>query len=483
MTGGVIDDPRSPSLPSRRLLGCCALVLAVMLLATGCALPRTAATTLRDAEIPAEVVWERDLPVVGGVVATEDVAVTYIAADDGTLTLVGLSTADGSTLWQHEAGRGAVRPSLSEIRPAVFSDSNGVYVGFLEEDSRSTSTSRSVNRVAIVDVDSGEIVARTSERTWVYTSPERCLDRAAVCMKVVDGGRHFRAYFTATSTRLRKHPQQESAHAGDVAVRFVDEGDWDVFRVSDEETLWTLRLSELPGASRELDVRLTMPPEETPWRQIGTRDSGGISIEDSEDPDTLDLAKQNLYLLDAGSGEVLWWGSGYAYTCPHDYLVAGVRCRATGVEHVVDGGPNDYQDLDLVLEGFDVDGVTTWELPLGDDQSALAPGPPSLGSDLVVPTRGGALLLDPATGATRPVPATWTYLCGEEAEIGHVLHWDVAEPEEDTWLGGTVYTTCRADGTEIEGAPSVAAVRAVGVGVGNVTLVAHPRRLVAYEVD
>src|SRR5699024_2709964 len=49
--------------------------------------------------------------------------------------------------------------------------------------------------------------------------------------------------------------------------------------------------------------------------------------------------------------------------------------------------------------------------------------------------------------------------------------------------GGSLYSVCTADGTEIDGPPSVAAVRAAGVQRGTVTIVAHPGRLVAYEEE
>lgn len=139
--------------------------------------------------------WQRDLPVTGGVVTTEEVAVTYTAAADGELTLLGLSTADGSTLWEHEAGRGAVRPSSAAIEPVAFSDDDGTYVAFLEPDTRNSSTRLSENRVAIAEIDTGEIVARTPERRWVYSSPVACADRPAACLGVYDDGSYHRAYF------------------------------------------------------------------------------------------------------------------------------------------------------------------------------------------------------------------------------------------------------------------------------------------------
>lgn len=452
------------------------------LLLTGCTLPRTSTEVQRPAEIPAPVAWQRELPVTGGVVTTEDVAVTYTADEDGVLTLVGLSTGDGSTVWEHEAGRGAVRPSTSSIEPVAFSDDDGAYVAFLEPDTPSTSTRFSENRVAIADIDTGEIVARTPEKHPVYSSPVQCADRAAACLWVYDGSYH-RAYFGPDSSQLQEHPQQIDEHGGDIAAQHLDGGDWDLSRVTDGDVLWTVRVSELPGTSGWPDLSVSTPPEEAPWRPIALRHASVFRDDTVETQDAVDLEDQSLYLLDADTGEVLWWGSEQAYLCPFDFLVAGVRCRATGVEHLAEGGPNEYEDLELTLEGFADDGSTTWELPLGGDATPLTTEPPEgLGSEVVVPTANGALLLDPVTGDTRAAPEDWTTLCGQSAEFDHRLHWDASEPAEDTWVGGRVYTTCTADGTEIDGPPSEAAVLAVGADSRSVTLVTQPGRLVAYDV-
>ncbi len=452
------------------------------LLLTGCAPPRTLTETERPAETAAEVAWQRDLPLAGGVITTEEVAVTYTAAEDGDLTLVGLSTADGSTVWEHEAGRGAVRPSSSAIEPVAFSDDDASYVAFLEPDSRSTSTRLSENRVAVADISTGEIVARMPDRRWVSSSPVRCGDRAAACLWVYDDDHYYRAYFGANSSRLQEHPHQIDELGGDISAEYLDDGDWALSRVSDGESLWRVRVSELPGTRDWPDLSVSTPPEETPWRPIALR-YGSVFRKTLESRDTVDLQDQSTYLLDADTGEALWWGSGYAYRCPYDFLIAGVRCRATGVEHLTGDGPNEYEDFDLTLEGFADDGSTTWTLPLGADATPLTTEPPdSFSSAVVVPTADGALLLDPATGEVRDVPETWTYLCGESTEIGHRLHWDAEEPEEDTWVGGRVYTTCAADGTEVGGPPSEAAVLEVGASTGTVTLVSHPGRLVAYDV-
>lgn len=419
----------------------------------------------------------------GGVVTTEDVAVTYTAAEDGELTLVGLSTADGSTVWEHEAGRGAVRPSSSTIEPVAFGDDDGTYVAFLEPDTPNTSTRISENRVAIAEIDTGEIVARSPERRWVYSSPVECADRAAACLWVYDDGSYHRAYFGPGSSQLQEHPEQIDDYGGDMFAQYLGDGDRDLSRVVDGETLWTVRISDLPGTSDWPDLSVGTPPAETPWRPITLRYSAEFRDEVLEPLDAVDMADQATYLLDAETGEVLWWGAGYAYRCPYGFLNAGVRCQATGVEHLSDHGPDEYSDLDLTLEGFADDGSTTWSLPLGADATPLSAEPPeSFSSEVLVPTADGGLLLDPATGDTRAVPETWTYLCAESAEFGNSVRWHVDEPEEDTWVGGRVYTTCAADGTAVDRPPSEAAVLAAGADSRTVTLVPHPGRLVAYDV-
>lgn len=426
--------------------------------------------------------WQRDLPVTGGVVTTEEVAVTYTAAADGELTLLGLSTADGSTLWEHEAGRGAVRPSSAAIEPVAFSGDDATYVAFLEPDTRNTSTRLSQNRVAIADITTGEIVARTPEHQWVSSSPVHCEDRPAACLWVSDGDHYYRGYFGAESTRLQEHPQQIDEHGGDISAEYLDGGDWALSRVTDGESLWRVRVSDLPGTADWPDLSVSTPAEETPWRPIALSYSS-VFRKTLESLEAVDLQDQSAYLLDADTGETLWWGTGYAYRCPYDFLVAGVRCRATGTAHLSDGGPPEYEDLDLTLEGFADDGSTTWTLPLGADATPLTTEPPdSFSTEVVVPTVDGALLLDPATGETRDVPEGWTYLCGHTAELDNSVRWDVDEPSEDTWLGGRLYTTCAANGSAIDQPPSEAAVLAVGADSRTVTLVPHPGRLVAYAV-
>ncbi|HIZ34497.1 MAG TPA: hypothetical protein H9815_01865 [Candidatus Ruania gallistercoris] len=419
----------------------------------------------------------------GGLVTTEDVAVTYTAAEDGELTLVGLSTADGSTVWEHEAGRGAVRPSSSAIEPVGFRNDDGVYVAFLEPGTPNTSTRLAENRVAIVEIDTGEIVARSPERRWIDRSPVACADRPAACLWVYDDESYYRAYFGPDSSRLQEHPQQVDEYGGDMTTQYLGDGDRDLSRVVDGDTVWTVRISDLPGTSDWPDLSVGTPPAETPWRPISLRYSAELGKDGLQSLDSVDLADDVTYLLDAETGEVLWWGSGYVYDCPYDFLNAGVRCRATGVEHLTEGGPNEYSDLDLTLEGFAEDGSTLWSLPLGADATPLSAEPPeSFTSEVLVPTTGGGLLVDPTTGDTRDVPEGWTSLCAESAEFGSSLRWDVDEPEEDSWVGGRVYTTCAADGSAIAGPPSEAAVLATGADSGTVTVVPHPGRLVAYDV-
>lgn len=455
------------------------LLAAVAVLLTGCTLPRTITESQRPVETPAEVVWERELPVVGGVVTTHDVVVTYTAADDGELTLMGLSTADGSTVWEHPAGRGAVRPSLSEIEPVAFAWDDQVLVAYLDPDTPQTSTSLSRNTLMVADIGTGEEIEHTKVFSFI-SSPEACVDRASVCQWTTHNSGTDRTFLDVDSMELVVHQFQFEGHADHAGVRHIDNSyAYELVRFTDEGTLWTRDVADLPGGSELTDVAVSAPSDESDWLAIGLHDISDAEQEGS----ATDLEEPWLVLLDRQNGDVIWSGAGYARRCPHAFINAGVRCRTTGIRHAPDGEEATFTDLDLTLEGFADDGTTTWTLPLGDEPGPLTgAGPHAPGGRLIVTTSEGSLLLDPDSGDTMPVPESWTFLCGEPAEFTNTVSWDVDEPEEDTWTGGSLYSTCAADGTELDRPPSVAAVRAAGVDTGAVTVVAHPGRLVAYDV-
>lgn len=453
--------------------------MTVAALATGCMLPQQVGTVQHPSAMPAEVVWERDLPVVGNPAVTENVAVVYTADDDGALTLIGLSTLDGSTLWEEPAGRGAVRPSLSEITPTAFVQDDRPLVAYLDPDTPHSSTSLSLNQLVLADLETGETIGQTDILRFI-SSPEPCADRASVCVWVTHSGGTDRTFLDVESMELRIHPYQFQGHAGQSGVQHIDSSDaYELVRFTDEGTLWTRDVDDLPGGSELTDIAVSVPPHDVGWLAIGLHDVSGTGAAE----DDVRLNDQALVLLDRDSGELIWSGEGYALDCPNSYLNAGVRCSATGVQRNSDDEISSYSDLDLTLEGFTEDGTTTWTLPLGEAPGPLAGAGPSVPGDwLVLTTAEDTVLLDPDTGRTIPVPTEWTFLCGETAAIEHSVHWDIEEPEEDTWSGGSRYSVCTADGTEIDGPPSVAAVRADGVQHGNVTIVAHPGRLVAYDV-
>ncbi len=440
-------------------------------------MPRELGAAQRPAETAAEVVWERELPVVSGVVATEDVAVVYTATEEGALTLVGVSTQDGSPLWEHPAGRGAVRPSLSEITPTVFVRDDQVLVAYLEPDPPASSTSLARNSLIIADLETGETVGQT-EDLYFSSSPERCSDRPSVCVWAAHDGRFDRAFLDLDTMTLRTHPYQFQDHSGTSGVEAAEHSSgWQLVHATDDGS-WTRAVADLPGGSDVTSLSAAIPGDDVDWLAVILRDLSGQGPEAT----SVALAEDTMMLLDAESGEVVWSGEGYARECPTVYLNAGVRCRASGVKNL-DGGDDVYADLDLTLEGFTADGRTTWTLPLGADPGPLTgAGPSAPGDWLVLTTAEGTVLLDPDSGRTMPVPTGWTFLCGQTAEVPTSVHWDIEEPEEDTWSGGTLYSVCTADGTEIDGPPSLAAVHAEGVQSGAVTIVAHPGRLVAYDV-
>ncbi|WP_022918919.1 PQQ-binding-like beta-propeller repeat protein [Ruania albidiflava] len=404
-----------------------------MTLAAACTMPQAVDHVPQAAEIPAEVVWERDLPVVGNPAVTDDVAVVYTADDDGALTLVGVSTVDGSTLWEHPAGRGAVRPSLSEITPTAFVRDDRPLVAYLDPDTPHSSTSLSLNQLVLADLETGETIGETDVLRFI-SSPELCADRASVCVWVTHSGGTDRTFLDVESMELRIHPYQFQGHAGQSGVQHIDgSGAYELVRFTDEGTLWAREVEDLPGGSELTDIAVSVPEHDVDWLAIGLHDVSGSGVAE----DDVRLDDQALVLLDRDSGELIWSGEGYALDCPNTYLNAGVRCSATGVQHNSSAEAASYSDLDVTLEGFTEDGTTTWTLPLGDAPGPLAGAGPSVPGDrLVLTTAEDTVLLDPDSGHTMPVPADWTFLCGETAAIEHSVHWDIEEPEEDTWSGG-----------------------------------------------
>jgi hypothetical protein len=174
--------------------------------------------------------------------------------------------------------------------------------------------------------------------------------------------------------------------------------------------------------------------------------------------------------ISEATGEVRWRDLGSTVQCHFREPNYPVRCRRRGITSDEWGRLRTFEGLDVTVEGFDIaTGATTWSVPLGPATNLAdyhAPLPLAGPTEVVVSQPTGPIILDYATGTTKPPRAGATFWCTSNAQYelaqGYIgrdgkRHFD--RP------GGVVAAICDALGTPPETLPGLDATLAVGAHV------------------
>ena len=198
--------------------------------------------------------------------------------------------------------------------------------------------------------------------------------------------------------------------------------------------------------------------------------------------------------LDESTGDVLWRDAGSKAFCSGLYITAPdgetwlpVRCRSRGTLTWQENGDTSVANLDVVVEGFDPKtGKTTWSAPVGASEGLVGgkSAPTSAGgTDVLLRTGAGPILLDVATGRQRPPAAGEVFWCGSTRDFRYrtAYRWQDGRTA-DRWSGGTVAATCDGSGRPATGTPSGPATAAAGADLGPYAVVATATGFTGYRI-
>jgi len=429
----------------------------------------------------AQQAWSVSLQPVSGLVVFKDV-VTLYTVSDGRLTLRAFDGKDGSPLWHHRAAPGGVRPSESAVQPVgVTLDSDrGALVYVAPPEGGAEQTFDVPTRLVAVDAETGEEISR-SKPLSLASSPRFCEVAEGVCVDAWFGAdKEFtRMRFDAASGQVSELEVgiNGSADAAGIGVRILED-DIRVVRVEDGEESWTRSAHELLDSTPPGGARGASNAEEG-WTYLTVRPG---AVHHRGERITTSLESHIGVLLDLQTGEVRWRGEGYA-PCPHGLYHVAVRCRASGTQTVMPEGGMTYSGLDLTVEGFDpTTGRTTWQVPLGNDESVLVEDVPySLEGRTLITTAQGIRELDPETGTLSAV-APGTYLCEETPTFSLRLPWQAGYDGEQDWHGSHRHRTCDETGAFVQGEPGIESLQGAALETAGLHVVAMHDELVAYRL-
>jgi outer membrane protein assembly factor BamB len=443
----------------------------------------------RPSDPPMSEAWRlRSISPIGQAVAVGGMVVVY-GTENKDLYLYGVAVADGSVRWRQAASPGAVVSGI-EVVPNVIDER----VAYFRPDAAANLAARLV----VASPDTGADLLVSGPFRYV-SRPRQCDDGKDICLSSADNGA------PPVSKRFSVEaggpvPDTDAAPAGS---RSVGDGLLDLgqrqpeilagFR--DGKVQWRSPLTSYfsPGHSTDKGWYFERYAP-------GALDVGSVGrAADQEDGATVvfDLSKEQTVAIDAATGSLAWREDGTRFACDGKIALSRtvadgrsepwpVRCRYRGLAHYK--RPTEgvfYEGLDVTVEGFDVTtGKTTWSVLLGaaeaflrDDARAIAVSD----TEVLVQAATGGVVVDVATGVTRPPHAGEVFLCGK----GVIFQYREARLLPDgktanTWRGGTLLSPCVSDGSPATAAPRQVA-RSIGATVGDRTVVADAGGLVAYD--
>jgi hypothetical protein len=417
-----------------------------------------------------------------GPVRAIGVAVVGMVVEDGKLLVLGLDPATGHELWQEPATPGAVTIGVP-VRIAKIGEDKVAYF-------RPAEDATPFARLVVADARSGRDVA-VSPPALFSTHPYPCTNRQDACALSSDGPRgnvHEFRLEVATGAYLANSPDLPPAARLLDFSGLVDFGDrpgntlgW----LRDGRLQWSIPLSAAfpPGFSSDngwgwqlfADQHMLVgsvfgPPLAISPRYVVDLEHGaataGISV---------------------ATGEVRWRDPGTHVQCRLGDRDHPVRCREHGIVSSELGRSRTFEGLDITVEGFDITtGATTWSVPLGPATNLAdyqAPLPLAGPTEVIVSQPAGPIVLDYATGTTKPPRAGATFWCSSSVRYELAQGFTARDGKRHfDRPGGVVAAACDALGHPSAALPSLEATLAIGAHVGSHIVVAAPNGYIGFRV-
>jgi hypothetical protein len=427
------------------------------------------------------IVWRNgELKPIGPPLAIGRVVVGIVSTPHHELRLVGIDPSLGEPLWQQALTPSSIAPGMA-IEVVKLGEDAVAYF-------RPVDAHLFVAQLIVANAATGEDIASSPAATF-NSLPFACNGQRDVCTTArAEPGVRSKPFRLEVATG--EYLQESDGVPPGARVLGVpgllDLGDRPgntLGLLRDGQLVWTLPISAAfpPGFSSDNGWRWEFFPKTGAY--VGS--VAGPSIT-SGAMWTRDLSSTAIAALDAASGEVLWRDNGSKMAC---YFIQGqpVRCRLRGKMTGRYGEPASYQDLDVIVEGFEVaTGETTWSFHAGAAQNLmnlLAPLPIAGATKIVLSDSNGPVVLDYSNGVTQRPPPTSTFWCvartlyeyaqGYEAPTGSTIF---RRP------GGGLAEICDAHGRRATALPSLEATAAVGARVGDVVVVATKDGYIGIDV-
>lgn len=396
-------------------------------------------------------------------------AIGMVSGPDRTLLVVGLDPATGHVLWRQPLTPGAVPPGVAVDVTPVGKDKIAYF--------RPTVTDTVYAELVLADAATGTDIAKTSQERF-SSPPYRC-GNEEVCATAQRAGGPVVVRLDAAGSRESPVADGAPQHARSI-------GNGGLFDLGDRpgNTLALVREGKIWWRT---PVGAAFPPGFSTdngwtWRFYGDAhvfvgSVGAPAVHSAPNRITRDLTNTATAGLSERDGSVIWRDAGSFY---EDRLDGGhhpLRYRARGTVVFEEGADTSFRDVDVTIESFDVTtGKTTWSVPLAADRSFVGGDvrlPLAGANEVVLQAPAGPIVLDFATGQTSPPAAGATFWCtsdqlyellpGYQADQGKV---------EYTRRGGVLAVACDARAQPAVALPGAVATRAVGVQVGDYSLVA-----------
>ncbi len=387
----------------------------------------------------------------GQPVAVGDGVAVYVLRGS-VLSIEVVDAATGKIRWQRPAATGAAAAGI-EISPVLV----GGHLVYL----RPVQGSMTTTSVVVADAVTGKDIAVSQHDYRVGSRPVSC--QHSVCFSVYVGTDQQAVNMDpATGQVISAGAGTGGRSIGPEGLQSVQDPDRPetLTRTKDSRTVWSTPLTNIfdDGYSTNGGWEFHVLPKQNML-------IGSVGAYDPDQPFRGDInlgTALKMAGIDLATGARRWLQSGGVdYQCiPQAAVVeagalVNVRCRwgAGTVAHRV-GDKLTLRTASLSVEGFNpATGATTWTVPLADP-TGQSPATAFhhievVGEDtLLVSGRTAAQLIDPVTGATRPVPADTQAVCvvGIETPLAGGER-TVNGRTSNTYATGSKATRCTADGT------------------------------------
>jgi outer membrane protein assembly factor BamB len=447
--------------------------------------------------------WSTELNIVGQPRVKDGAALAFVA-EDRELFLMAFDAADGKVRWRYPVTPGLEPAGNAPLFAlADYGDGKTAVVVPTPDDFRYPGFRPEawpfIDAISVFDLDTGERL-RNSAGMLVDDAPQECAgEDAGVCFAGIDreNGPRFQRLDPA-SLKIAPNPRWASAGA---EVRPVNEGNLFLYfspketsygfgEMGRDKPLWKLEARDVlgPAATRGSLYGAAYYEEQDLYLVRLNLESG------SPKNKPIDLSRNGLAGIEAGTGKVLWRAP--ASDCNHQ-IDAGpherdgappmaVRCLPSGTMTIGKDGKRSFRDLDVRIQGYEPGtGKVLWEFDAGAAEGLVAgddlPGF-TRGTDQQIDANGENLVIDLLTGQTSPSgesQATPAGLCLAESTYEYWRAVELGGPAPSERTGGRLARPCRPAG---QTGPTEADVENVGARDGDMVLVAYAGRLVGYSI-